>query len=173
MKTLDEVVKSYEISNGNKDCSQCPYDDECYDHHVCECYERMADTYHYLKEYQERLQNLQDMMDRYDIRDRNYQEAVQNCEMVQMKYQQLLDDFNDNPALSWDALKLMEGKPVWIEHLKDGVVYKAGWCLIVQVDDSLPDIPCVGLVDTDADYRNLEVEWMDMGQWQAYRKERA
>ena len=51
MKTLDEVIKSFELSCGNKNCSECPYDDECYDHHVCECYERQDDALYYLKEY--------------------------------------------------------------------------------------------------------------------------
>ena len=164
MKTLDEVVKSYEISNGNKDCSQCPYDDECYDHHVCGCYERMEDTYHYLKEYQERLQNLQDMMDRYDIRDRNYQEAVQNCEMVQMKYQQLLDDFNNNPALTWKALRRMEGKPVWIEFLNDDP-WSNSWWVVGEVRKD--DIIIAQYLD------EAELCEDDLGElWQAYRKER-
>ena len=52
MKTLDEVIKAYELSCGKKDCAQCPYNDECLDHFTCECYERMDDTFHYLKEYQ-------------------------------------------------------------------------------------------------------------------------
>ena len=55
MKTLNELIKSFELSCGKKDCKQCPYDDECLDHHVCECYERMNDALHYLKEYHEHL----------------------------------------------------------------------------------------------------------------------
>ena len=54
MKTLNELIKSFELSCGKKDCGQCPYDDECLDHHVCECYERMNDALHYLKEYWEK-----------------------------------------------------------------------------------------------------------------------
>ena len=55
MKTLNEVIKSFELSCGKKDCGQCPYDDNCLDHHVCECYERMNDALHYLKEYRKHL----------------------------------------------------------------------------------------------------------------------
>ena len=90
MRTLDEVIAYFDNQTQQRHVYLTEDAEDIYN-----------DALHYLKEYQERLQNLQDMMDRYDIRDRNYQEAVQNCEMVQMKYQQLLDDFNDNPALTW------------------------------------------------------------------------
>ena len=158
MKTLDEVIRAvhhcglltgfddyYEYDGG------CPYAD-C---SACEKKRMLGkDVIKYLNEYRKQMTDP----------DGDHQQLL--------KCQSLLQELYSNEPLTWSELKQMEGKPVWVEHLKDGVVYKAGWCLIVQVDDSLPDIPCVGLVDTDADYRNLEVEWMDMGQWQAYRKER-
>ena len=77
-----------------------------------------------------------------------------------------------NDPLTWDELKTMEGKPVWVEYLYNGAVYKAGWNLIIMADDSLPEIPCIQLATADGDTKHLEIEWMDMGQWQAYRRER-
>ena len=156
MRTLDEVIYWYEnrkavlTGKATRD-------------------EMEEDILYYLKKYRDNFEARNDQIERY-------QKAAKECEEMLTDYvalKQYWAEQQANPALTWDELKTMEGGPVWVEHLKDGVVYKAGWCLIVQVDDSLPDIPCVGLVDTDADYRNLEVEWMDMGQWQAYRKERS
>ena len=141
MRTLDEVI--YHLEN----CAYAPLTD---------------DALHYLKEYQERLQNLQDMMDRYETNDRNYQEAVQNCEMVQLKYQQLLDDYNDNPALTWKQLKQMIGKPVWVEAL----LYKQ-WVVIAYVGDDHIRFEGVNLYAPESRFY--------MGKnngWQAYRKER-
>lgn len=169
MKTLDEVVESYEISNGNKDCSQCPYDDECYDHHVCECYERMADTYHYLKEYKERLQNIQDMMDRYDVSVKNYEEAVENCRIAEQKYWRMTNNIEELTPLTWEQLKQMEGKPVWVEEKYSfNKEWHGRWEVICSVwDNEWDDDPYLSM--TDEEYRHKD----DMGErWQAYRKER-
>ena len=173
------MIKAYEIHTNpeaGRCITDCPYHGECVHN------EEMKDALYYLKEYKikrERImakaQDCEDTEKRLQDEIARYQETVKEYEEILTDYvalKQYWAEQQANPALSWEELQQMEGKPVWVEHLKDGVVYKAGWCLIVQVDDSLPDIPCVGLVDTDADYHNLEVEWMDMGQWQAYRKER-
>ena len=148
MKTLDEVIAEMEVMG---------------------FIGTLADALYYLKEY--RSDKIQYEADRKNWED----DLSQKLRFFDEARNKLIAKFKEleigtlNEPLTWDELKTMEGKPVWIEH-RSG---KKGWCLIVQVDDSLPDIPCVGLVDTDADYRNLEVEWMDMGQWQAYRKEKA
>lgn len=156
MRTLDEVIAVL---------SECF--DNTYNIAPLECEpEYVEDALAYLKDYRLRLQNLQDMMDRYEVNDRNYQEAVQNCEMVQLKYQQLLDDYNDNSALTWDNLCLMVGKPVWIEydnHLEGRKRTKfKDW----EVIDCILDDMCI--VKGDFDYHKS-----DLGKtWQAYRKER-
>lgn len=108
MKTLDEVLKSYELSCGKKDCAQCPYNDECLDHFVCECYERMDDTLHYLKEYRD----------------------------LQYGYIKAMADLEDNPPLSWTELKQMEGKPVFAEErYRNGDLKSSGWWLIDYWND--------------------------------------
>lgn len=56
MKTLDEVIKAYEICHfdDKTDCSKCPYDDDCYKQPGEEL---ENDTHEYLKEYRELLAN--------------------------------------------------------------------------------------------------------------------
>lgn len=173
--TLDEVIKALEFCTETGCNPACPYEKEC----LHQGLGFPKDALHYLKEYRDRKETLKNWTEKAISEQQNLSDAI----TFMRAYRDDKDDLtalrayrkeqNENPPLTWEELKQMEGEPVWVEHLKDGVVYKAGWCLIVQVDDSLPDIPCVGLVDTDADYRNFEVEWMDMGQWQAYRKERS
>lgn len=201
MKTLDEVVKSYEISIRNNDCDKCPYDNECYDHHVCECYERMEDTYHYLKEYQERLQNLQDMMDRYDISVKNYEEAVENCRIAEQKYWRMTNNVEDmnlftwdelkhqeivcpkchsvfvilpdaNNPLTWDELKAMEGKPVWVES-HGNITEFTGWAI---VRNALEDRVHFIFSHYDGEFLTYEMALPDVTfgkEWQAFRKEKS
>lgn len=65
---------------------------------------------------------------------------------------------DDNPALSWNELKQMEGKPVWIEE-KD---MPSTWIIIWDVTENW-------LYPTGCDaYRHDEYG----NSWQAYRKER-
>ena len=72
-----------------------------------------------------------------------------------------------NPVLSWDELRQMEGKPVWIEEY-DAVDSTRGWrycrwMLIEFVNDSYMDAR-----NSDGEQYNF-----DKGEetWQAYRKE--
>lgn len=141
MKTLDEVIKAYELSCGKKDCSQCPYDDECLDHFVCECYERMDDTFHYLKEYRMMMDDIVAKRKKLEAEIDRYQEAVRNCEEAENKYRKAeqealkaLDDWAsrpveenkklvltaDNPPLTWDELTQMESKTVWVVRICRG-----------------------------------------------------
>ena len=105
MKTLNELIKSFELSCGKKDCGQCPYDDECLDHHVCECYERMNDTLHYLKE----LRNITNIPMGYFKNGETLQISCPKCHIEFV----ILPESNN--ALTWDELRQMEGKPIWIE----------------------------------------------------------
>ena len=73
---------------------------------------------------------------------------------------------DDNPPLSWDELKAMEGKPVWIEaeSLSVGVSpYWKNWHIIKSFSND------------EFMYCNDGFEWAKEMQgrlWQAYRKER-
>ena len=67
-----------------------------------------------------------------------------------------LDKEQTNPPLTWDELKSMEGKPVWIEPCKE-------WMLITEIETE-PHIWLLSLDGMDYD--------MSLHEWQAYRKER-
>lgn len=71
-----------------------------------------------------------------------------------------------NPPLSWDELKAMEGKPVWIEHLETGTPH--GEWTIVQTPAAFGDVYLV------TRYRDRYVLYeKDLSKtWQAYRKEK-
>lgn len=171
MKTLDEVdmTSCHELPEGVTEFDTLPLDV------VIETIEKLAvknrmsrlqaDALYYLKMY--RSDQLQWEADREDWRDKweTYIEARE-------RHLDAVKELKRNDPLSWSELKQMEGKPVWIESLKDGAVYEAGWYLIIMVDDSIPDIPDLGLVNANGEYSRLEIEWMNMGQWKAYRKER-
>lgn len=142
MKTLDEVLKSYELSCGKKDCSQCPYDDECSDHFTCECYERMNDTLHYLKEY------------------RDYR----NSDKTVIENDSVSDA--ENEPLTWEELCKMEGKPVWVEDNLDVPEDITKYWAVVKKFEKAECFEYVVL--DDLCYGEREHGKV----WQAYRKER-
>ena len=172
MKTLDELITALE------DLTTCDGTGYSY---IAD--QDAGDAIYYLKMY--RSDKAQWEADKKAYEDER-QKAIHATKKARERYIALAKDTKDelavlrdfwaeqqaNPALSWKDLKQMEGKPVWVEHLKDGSVYKAGWSVIIMIDDSLPDLAWIQLATADGDVENLEIEWMDMGQWQAYRKER-
>lgn len=101
MKTLDEVIKAYEICHASVlSCEGCPYDNgERY--RDSDCY--IADALHHLKEYRS----------------------------LQTAYITAMADLEDNPPLTWDELKQMEGKPVWVEECNGDT---KGWLLILRTN---------------------------------------
>ena len=135
MKTLDEVITAHElcIERIRKGEDNCPAD--CSFISCCDPERRVLelDALHYLKEYR----------------------------TLQTAYTTAMADAEDNPPLTWNELKEMEGKPVWVKYR----CFDA-WMLITDVImDSL------WLVNTEGEELGLPKE--DMGKtWQAYRKER-
>jgi len=131
---LDEVIKAFEHCSSEKGCWGCPYE---YQAVGCPI---NADVLHYLKEYQEQAKDfdydeLQELRDWY---------AEEHC----------------NPALSWDELKQMIGKPVWVEA--DG--RESRWDIVMRVTDThlIPEISLC-----------LHRYWQGKENgWNAYRKER-
>ena len=80
-----------------------------------------------------------------------------DCENKQCPYHP-----DNNVALSWDELKTMEGKPVWIEFEKNG----NHWLIIT-------DIKSNGAVGRGVYGENAPLYKDRIGtDWQAYRKER-
>lgn len=133
MKTLGEVIKAYEycINNNYRDCRGCPYG--CEDGESgCTNAEEKNDALHYLKEYR-KLDSL---------------DAVALAK-------------DDNPLLSWDELKTMEGKPVWVECVAKR------WIVIADFREDVNGAEYFEVTDGG---RFLAKTQGDL--WQAYRKER-
>ena len=74
---------------------------------------------------------------------------------------------DDNPPLTWDELKTMEGKPVWVEEkYRKGDLKSSGWWLIDYWND---DQICL----RDQGGNPWFIYQAGMGwAWKAYRKER-
>lgn len=148
MKTLDEVIKAYEICIGyhcsNAEHDVCPY--FCESDMGC-MKEPEKDALHYLKEYRETKKHLA-CLDDAEIRGDNTQVV-------------------NNTPLTWDELRTMEGKPVWVEynfHISNDKFRR--WCIIREFKpwhDTEIIITDNGFVLS----KNEQVTY-----WQAYRKER-
>lgn len=143
MITLDEVIKAYEVCHASVlSCEGCPYDNgETW--RDDDCY--VPDALYYLK----KLKRIEAMIEKI---------AIGNVEDTLSKM--------DNPPLTWDELKTLEGKPVWVdaESLPVGVSpYWKDWYIIKSFSND------------EFMYCNDGFEWAKEMQgrlWQAYRKER-
>lgn len=139
MKTLDELIDAMErcIKTNCFDCNGCPYEDD--DAEIgCRSDDKDADALQYL---------------------RWYKELADDSEAF--------NEWKENPPLTWEQLKQMEGKPVWVE-----ISGKGAWDIIWRV----------GRISVDEDhdtwmwfYRGdkLPKTTYDCNGWQAYGKERS
>lgn len=168
MKTLDEVIKAFEICIGyycsNAEHDVCPYigmsDMGCMK-------EPEKDALYYLKEYRSDMQvyaaNQKLWEDELVQKIKDFGDAKDRY-IARLKE---LDIGTLNEPLTWDELKAMEGRPVWIELLGKGKWKKwKGWDVIGGFDD---DDFGFAMCTARGDYYYLA----DLGKtWQAYRKER-
>ena len=144
MKSLEEVIKIFTKSFDNT-----------YNIVPLECEpEYGEDALHYLK-------MLRDMTCGTSQKLRNTSQIT--CPKCHSEFVILPDT---NTPLTWDELKTMEGKPVWIEydnHLsgRKRIKYKV-WDVIDWVTEDL--------IHVKGDYSYQKDEFGDV--WQAYRKER-
>lgn len=132
MKSLNTVIEVLEACQN--DAIECF---ECPMRHETEC-EVKSVALAYLKEYQK----------------------------IEDEYEELKDwwaeEYDENQPLTWDELKQMEGKPVWIEFEKNG----NHWLIIT-------DIKSNGAVGRGVYGENAPLYKDRIGtDWQAYRKER-
>lgn len=160
MKTLDEVIRVIEDGKAQTiGCDSCVcHPDSC--QYECD----LVDSLLYLKMY--RSDKLQWEREKDDMQSR-YQEAIDNCERAENKFKMALKKLDVgtlNEPLTWDELKQMEGKPVWIELLGKGK-WK-GWDIIGGFDDD--DFGFATCTVRGDDYYLADLEKT----WQAYRKER-
>ena len=143
MKTLDEVIEDMEQCKYlDSDCSQCP-------------------AIYYLKMY--RSDKLQWEADR-----NLWQEKVEELEETRQKYINRLKELEIgtlNVPLTWDELKAMKGKSVWVEWTVKDKWHHGDWNLVhAQFDDR------IWFVDGNRDITNVPKGLQGIS-WQAYRKE--
>ena len=149
MKTLDEVVKALEICANNQRCIDgCPYYKN-----DCPQYEMEKDALRYLKEYRDRKETLRNWTEKAISEQQNVADAYMLYKIASEKKQ-------ENLPLTWQELKQMEGKPVWLEF-KDGRKF---WTVILRADQ-IQDGSWMLIDHTDFYTKKDDV-------WQAYRKER-
>lgn len=141
MKTLDEVIACLD-GCGHIDCDDCPYHYEDEKIEVDDCAQSYKDALYYLKE---------------------YRWVVENCaEALAEKYP------SENVPLTWDELKTMTGKPVWIEIKKKPSLN--GWRLIRSFNGAFMTTLAATCYQREFNYKTMGTEFGKT--WQAYRKER-
>ena len=158
MKTLDEVIKALEICANNQRCIDgCPYYKN-----DCPQYEMEKDALHYLKEYRDRKETLRNWTEKAISEQQNIADAY-------MLYKIASGKEKDNLPLTWDELKTMEGKPVWVEVLSDEIDLSSRWMLVAR-ETKAHSLP---LAYTDDIGHWIFGHEDKLGKtWQAYRKER-
>lgn len=144
MKALNEVIKAMEYcKNHGWTCKECQYQNEDI------CYE--DDALYYLKTI-ETTENL-------------YHNAVN--ELSKRKNENWKDRYL---PLTWDELKQMRGKPVWIEYVDDKK--QTGWALIAKN----PERPMFGKPKLFTFVREDGKFYLTISgygkRWQAYKKEK-
>jgi hypothetical protein len=114
------------------------------------------DALHYLKEY--RSDKAMWEADR-----KGYLDWIEQYKEAREKHQQAVIELKKNPPLTWEELKTMEGKPVWVEL---GLL-RPRWYLIEGFNGDQ-------MVGVDALSVRVPFYKDDIytGGWQAYRKER-
>lgn len=141
MKSLDGLIKALEeITSLTEDESES------------EGYFLAMDSIHYLKEYQEHLK---------------WHAYEEHC-LAEEKKALREKSRTDNLPLSWEELKNMQGKPIWVEY--EG--YTPGWEIIEHIgvykwtintdDDEI-------IIETNSSILHKEEQGK---MWQAYKKEK-
>lgn len=138
MKTLDEVIEAFEtcIVPKNVFCKECGFEDRC----------RITDdALHYLKAYKAK------------------QDEDWWKEYIAMRNEIIFNDLEANTVLTWDELKQMVGKPVWVEYQ----CYTPDWEVIERIGNSK-------LFDGEFIETHMSILHKETigTEWQAYRKER-
>lgn len=155
MKSLQEVIKAKECcANDSEDCEHCPYVD-IHDTRLICCEKRYDDEQFYLKQYAENAENIFRM--KIDL-----QKKIERFQNAYIMLIHELANLEDNPPLSWDELRLLKGKPVWVE-----CKYYRQWAIIGEINDDYEIIKFYGFRLYAPEDKST------MGDdWQAYRKER-
>lgn len=166
MKTLDEVIKALAICKNtdiNRSCKDCPMPDDQW----CINY-LMEDALHYLKAFRDAKNALDAEREKTIDAYCQWKDAKEKLE-AQTSQKMWVDkhfqfEISDNPPLTWDELKQMKGKPVWVEAGKFG----SHWYLIEEICPN-ETIVCLGKFHESITLYHEDI----LTYWQAYRKERS
>ena len=142
MKTLDEVINALEIC-GHDESPKCPYFDT---EHWCCCEDHMRSI--------SPLKN----------------DALHYLKHLQEYYEMSREHHESNPALTWDELKTMVGKPVWVEWISGTWKGLHKWILIRRIEDLIMEFTALDVARVSYD-GNLQKYCLGKT-WQAYRKEK-
>lgn len=156
MKTLDKLIREADDCNENLNCNNCKHESN---YEGCEidwkAWEK--DALDYLKKYRQTRKDLLDGMKR--------------LEEKEMMFIHAMDDTENNHPLSWEELKSMKGKPVWVE-LNSEYGNFSHWGIIrnfLKIGREFEYMELLGYYDIVT----FSVIKEDQGKkWQAYRKER-
>lgn len=182
VKSLDKVIELAEHClkpMGQNLCSNCPGRSAS----RCNVWE---DSLHYLTEYKNKKRQLEieiaenkRAFEQLGVEKERYQEAVKNCEEAENKYRMTNDALDaqrlqmmwvdkhfafeePNDPLTWDELKGMEGRPIWLERPE----WKE-WLLVSEIDNDKCEMYL-----RDKWGNGVIVNGRNVGYWRAYRKER-
>ncbi len=182
MKTLDEVIKALRCTNPETDpetkCNDCPYKEfrmsdlwyvgpSCLD-------VMFADALHYLKEYSSNQDTIAEQLEELEQKNDHVCEMAKTiCEEYDRLCNRLAEEYRNDP-LTWDELKAMEGKPVWVEQT---MIFEEGtpeeyqqdvkeWMIISAIHNKQGWVDMVDVEDGELQFDRKD------NTWKAYRKER-
>lgn len=153
MKTLDEVITGMtELILSGK---------------TADVKSTVREALHYLKEYRSKQDTIAEQL--AELKQKNdhvCEMAITVCKEYERLCKRLAEEYRNDP-LSWDELKAMEGKPVWVEEkYRNGGLKSYSWWLIDYLND---DQICL----RDQGGNPWFIYQAGMGwAWKAYRKER-
>ena len=148
MRTLNEVILDFESCNGH--CGNGCKFNGAYGCNVM--YQLKEDVLYHMKAYQLAQEELEEST-RYFV--------SQNTQKMENKSDSITE-MESNDALTWDELKQMQGKPVWVEI---GSGWK-GWVIIRKITNT-------GIVSGSDGFIGIDSAYGMDTTWQAYRKERS
>ena len=136
----------------------------------------LPEAIYYLKDYQARINNLIQLRDDLEKYKEDYGKATRELteareqwiaekkrmESYELMYIHAMANLEDNPPLTWDELREMVGKPVWVEHK-----HYSKWLIVYEVWEHTIVLDGNGYyTQYFSDDNDKEVRW------KAYRKER-
>lgn len=162
MRTLDEVIKAFEICADNStDCGGCPY--ETIENNGCQVAEQKKDALHYLKVFRDAKDALDAEREKTIEAYCQWKDAKEKLE-AQTSQMMWVDkhfqfEISDNPPLTMEYFsKQIDTEPIWCEKLGE-------WYLFLAYDDGENEIQ---LMSDKGDIETFNEE--DLEKYPLYRR---